>query len=262
MLKWLIPLLLLPAFSLGQVSKLRQQAQQGDAKAMISLSEKYLFGFGAPKNEDSASFWLKKALDTGDPEAQYLVGVQYAGMAFDAPKFKEGVGLLEKAAAQEHPEALLRLSEIYRSRGKGTESDRYYSPAKAYGYAERAALQDNAEALHYCAEARLTGNGTSPDDSLALAYMRRAATQLRFIPAKLRLADMLLQGIGAPQIDPFGALALYQEVISMRRSNIEQRSEANLGVHRVDRILRQWQNAANGAAGILPQSIFDFQIRE
>lgn len=262
MLKWLIPFLFLPLLSSGQVSKLFQQAEDGDAQAMLRLSEKYLFGFDLPKNDDSAQYWLSKALKTGDPEAQFLVGLEYTGMGFNEKKFTEGMKLLENAAEKEHPEALMRLSEIYRTRGKGTATDGYYSPKKAYSYAERAAMNDNGEAMYFCAESRLKGTGTQANDSIAFVYMSYAADQLRFIPAQLRMGDFLLDGTGIAEVDPFGALSYYQAVINHRRSNIEQRSTANLGIHRVDRLLRQWQNAANSAAGILPQGIFDFDIRE
>lgn len=262
MLRWLIPFLFLPLLSQGQVSKLFTKAESGDAKAMMRLSEKYLFGFDLPKNEDSARFWRAKALETGDPDAQFLVGLEYTGAGFDQKRFREGMGLLEQAAEKDHPEALLRLSEIYRTRGKGTATDEYYSPTKAYSFAERSAINDNGEAMYFCAESRLEGRGTEQSDSIAFVYMRYAAIQLKYIPAKLRLGDFLLEGTGMEQIDPFGALKQYRQVVSHRRSNIEQRSTAKLGIHRVDQVLRQWQNAMNGASGIMPRGAFDFELRE
>ncbi len=79
----------------GQVSKLHSRAENGDSKAMLELSEKYLFGLGVKKSDDSSRYWADQALKADDPEAQYLVGVRHTASAFDMTTFSKGIDLVD-----------------------------------------------------------------------------------------------------------------------------------------------------------------------
>lgn len=246
----------------AQVSTLIAKANNGDAKAMLDLSEKYLFGLGVTKSDDSSRYWADQALKTGNPEAQYLIGVQKTASAFDKTKFSKGVELLKKSASQDFRDAALKLSEIYRTKGTGMATDRFYDLKLAFQFGEKAAKQGEKEALFYCGESLLLGRGVAKNEALGLQYMSESASAKGFIPACLRMGDLHLSGLAIGEIDPFGALEWYNYVLNHRRSNIDQRAAAQLGIHEVDRLLRQWQNLIFQSGGILPQSTFDYNIRE
>ena len=246
----------------AQVSQLLQDANNGDAKAMLELSEKYLFGLGVTKSDDSSKYWANQALATGDKEAQYLVGVLKTSSAFDKQKFGDGVDLLKLSSEQGFPDASLKLSEIYRTRGTGMATDAFYDLKQSFSYGEVAAKAGEKEAMFYCGESLIKGRGCSRNDSLGVYYISEAATTKGFIPACLRMGDLHMSGHITGEIDPFGALEWYNYVLNHRRSNIDQRATAQLGIHAVDNLVRQWQNLILQAGGVMPQNTFDYNIRE
>ncbi len=246
----------------GQVSKLLSQAENGDAKAMLELSEKYLFGLGVQQSDDSSRYWADQALQTDDAEAQYLVGVRHTASAFDKTKFSKGVDLLKLSAAQDFIDASLKLSEIYRTKGTGMVTDHFYDLNLAFQYGEAAAKQGDKEALFYCGECLLAGTGCNQNETLGMQYISESASKKGYIPACLRMGDLHLSGLVLGEIDPFGALEWYSYVLNHRRSNIDQRAAAQLGIHEIDRLLRQWQNMIFQSGAVLPQNTFDYNIRE
>ena len=245
----------LPLLANGQVSDLQQSAAKGDAKAMLELSEKYLFGFGVAENEDSAAYWLNTALATGDPEAAYLIGVLKTGMDLSASDFKEGITLLEQAAEKELPSAYWTLSEIYRTIGSGS-TDRYYDLTKALDLAEKAAELGIVEAMRYSGNAYMAGSGTEPNDSIGIVWLEKAGFK-DDVESQLALGNHYISRT-SPQ--PFVALTWYRAVNDNRRANADQRSLAKIGVHEVDHMLREVQNHAFRASG-LPEA-FQYQIRK
>ncbi len=246
----------------GQVSKLHSRAENGDSKAMLELSEKYLFGLGVKKSDDSSRYWADQALKTDDPEAQYLVGVRHTASAFDMTTFSKGIDLLKLSAAQDFTDASLKLSEIYRTKGTGMVTDRFFDLKLSFKYSEAAAKQGDKEALFYAGECLLAGKGCTQNDALGVKYISESASKKGYLPACLRMGDFHLSGLALGEIDPFGALEWYTYVLNHRRSNIDQRAAAQLGIHEVDRLLRQWQNMIFQAGAVLPQNTFDYHIRE
>ncbi len=262
----IVLVLVLLVSSLGvataQLPELRKRAAQGDAEAMLKLSEKYLFGFGVTENEDSSKYWLKRALATGDSEAQYLVGLQYTGIPKDARQYDEGVDLLQQSGEQDNRHALLRLSEIYRQRRTGTDSDRYYNLTKAYHFAVRSAQLGHKEGMVYAAECLLTGEGVEQDDSMGVAWMRRSADEKQFFPAMIRMGELLLGGTGQEHPAPFEALNYYRKVLASPAANVDQKSQAKIGIHEVDKALKELQNVMFEAGSFLPPAAFQYEIRE
>lgn len=82
------------------IETLRKSAEQGDAKAQISLASAYFKGQGVPKDDQQAAAWLRKAAEQGNPTAQYDFGLFY----------KRGLGL-----QQDVGEALKWVSQIRRT---------------------------------------------------------------------------------------------------------------------------------------------------
>lgn len=253
--------LLLASFLPAQISLLQQQAEGGDAKAMLELSEKYLFGLGVTQQDDSAQYWIKQALALGDPEALFLVGVREVGNVSNAKAYRTGIQHLEEAAEQGNVDAQLRLGDIYRQRRTGTPSDQYYDLAKAFGYSNQAAKAGNPVAMTHCGEALVSGKGTNKNDSLAIDWFTNAGAEKKHVPAQLRLGDLYLSGVATGQVDPFQAYHWYRRAAGNRRANIDQRSAADLGIHEVDLLLRHFQNALF-MTGPLPKATFQYEIRE
>jgi TPR repeat protein len=245
----------------AQDPSIRKRAWEGDSVAMLELSEAFTFGRGVEKKPDSAMFYLKKSANKGHPDAQFLMGTELLVNVFSAPNYAKGVALLKKAADKGHVDAQYRLSEVYRSKGRGNVSDTYYDPKKAYQYGEMAAIQGLPEALMYCAEARLTGNGAPVNDSLACAFFKRAADEKGYVPALIRMGDMHFQGKATGRVEPFIAVEWYERALDMPQANIDQRGLSHAGIHRVDQFFKKIQNTYLDANPAIPMGMFFYRMR-
>ncbi|MFM2376242.1 MAG: hypothetical protein RLZZ165_1339 [Bacteroidota bacterium] len=247
--------------AIAQDPSIRKRAWEGDSVAMLELSEAFTFGRGVEKKADSAMFYLKKSADKGHPDAQFLLGTELLVNVFSASIYAKGVALLKKAADKGHVDAQYRLSEVYRSKGRGDVSDTYHDPKKAYQYGEMAARQGLPEALMYCAEARLAGTGAPVNDSLACAFFRRAADENGYVPAVIRMGDMYFEGKATGEAEPFIAVEWYGRALGMPHSNIDQRGLAHAGIHRVDQFFKRIQNTYLDANPAMPMGMFCYKIR-
>ena len=264
MQKYLV-FILLTCLSLNlsaQIAEIRQKARAGDPEAMLELSEAFRFGLDVGQSEDSADYYINEAVKKGHPEAQYLLGVQNLISVFSSSKYAKGMELVKKAAQQGLAQAQWKLSEIYNQRGTSTQSDRYYSTSKAFSYAESAAKQGHMEALVFAGEALLKGRGTTRNDSMGVAYMRRAADEHNFMPARLRMGDLYFNGTVTSKIEPFAALSYYKSVKLSDDSNIEQRTQADLAIHEVDEFIKQVQNHTLNAGGWTPPGAYEYLERK
>jgi len=79
---------------------------------------------------------LRKLADSGDPEAQYLVGIRYATGANTSPNATEAAKWFQRAAEQNHVPAQARLASYYWS-GRGVAKDL----SKAYFWGSLALAQ-------------------------------------------------------------------------------------------------------------------------
>ena len=53
-----------------QLTQFKKAAAQGNAQAQYDLGYAYYFGWGVPKNDATADYWLKKAAAQGNARAQ------------------------------------------------------------------------------------------------------------------------------------------------------------------------------------------------
>jgi TPR repeat protein len=245
----------------SQAPAFRTKAWSGDSVAMLALSEAFMFGKSVEKNEDSAKFYVKKAADKGLTDAQFLLGTELLVDVFSSANYAKGVALLQKAAAKGHVDAQFRLSEVYRSKGRGNVSDSYYDIKKGYSYSEMAALQGLPEALMYCAEARITGTGTTKNDSIACSFFRRAADEKSYVPAIIRMGDMYFEGRATGTVEPFIAVEWYRKALTFRHANIDQKGKAEHGIHNVDNFFKTIQNTYLESNPALPYGMFSYKIR-
>lgn len=239
----------------------RLNAWKGDSAAMVQLGEAFQFGRGVEKQEDSASIYISKAAEMGHPDAMYLVGTKCLIEVFSPTQYAKGLSFLRKAAEKGHAESQYRLSEVFSIRGKNNQTDNYYDLKKAYRYAESAALQGHKQALLFCAEARLTGSGTTQNDSIAVAYFKQISDK-GYILGVIRMGDMLWEGKVTGKVEPMLALEEYKRVFSLGYANIDQKGRADFGIHRIDQFFKQIQNTYMDGNPAMPAGLFDYRLQE
>jgi uncharacterized protein len=245
----------------AQVPAMQQRAWAGDSVAMITLSEAFRFGKGVEKNEDSAKVYIKKASDKGLTEAQFLYGTELMTDVFTTATYAKGIALLKKAADKGNMDAQYRLAEIHLSKGRGNVSDTYYDVKKAYFYGEMAAKQGLPEALMFCAEARLKASGVAKNDSIAVAYFRRAAEEKNYVPALIRMGNMYWEGKVTGKPEPFLALEWFERALAQKHANLDQRGKADEGIYLIDQFFKQIQNTFLDANPAMPMGMFDYRLR-
>jgi len=94
--------------------------------AELTLGERYLEGFGVPRDPKAAEKWLLRATAQGRPEAYYRLALLYLGDVPNTPEIprdaRQGIARLRYAAAHGFVEAEERLGEEYLS-GKNLPRD-------------------------------------------------------------------------------------------------------------------------------------------
>lgn len=144
---------------------LEKSAEQGDVLAQILLAKCYIGSFGFDEEDEKFVYWISKAADQGNPEAQRALGEAYLKLDNEAalPKsYPDAIKWLEQAAAQNDLRALINLAEVYFD-DEGIERDL----VKTDHYLQRAeALFKEREAKDY--------NDASEHDLIADLYYRKA----------------------------------------------------------------------------------------
>ena len=113
--------------------------------------------------------WLEQA-QAGDPFSQYALGVLYHNGQLGAPDYEKAAHWFERAAKQDHLEAMHNLGIAYWE-GRGVPQD--YQ--RSYYWWRRGAVLDYPPAQFNLATMYYTGTGIDRDMALAVAWFRRAA---------------------------------------------------------------------------------------
>lgn len=265
-MKKLILLLVLGALYGGAVAqtfeKLHTAAMSGDSAAMVLLAEKFQFGDGVAASEDSSNYWITKAAEKKNPDAMYLLGIRKCSQIYSAKDFSKGMEWLNKSADLGNAKAMVKLYEIWSDKTIDDESAKYNNLAKGFGYIKRAADAGDMEAIHITAEAYGNGRGTAKSDSAALALFSYNAATHHYIPSRIRKADFLLEGRGLPQPDYMGALELYKGVRFDPIAGTDSKATAEIGIHRVDQVLKKAHALHAQSHIMLPSSFFTYRLRE
>lgn len=106
------------AMSLGasaqnSFKKIKQKAEQGNAKAQFSLGKMYVEGKGVSKDFKKAAYWCKKAAKQGYAKAQFYLGGMYfegEGVLKDKAKAKYWI---QKAYENDDPEFSKKAKEFW-----------------------------------------------------------------------------------------------------------------------------------------------------
>jgi len=90
----------------ASIEELTSHAVAGDVKSQIKLAMHYLSGSHVLKDNNKGIKWLANAANSGDPEAQYILGVLYATEEFGVLKdMKKAKSWIKKSHDNGHPQA-------------------------------------------------------------------------------------------------------------------------------------------------------------
>lgn len=185
------------------IALMTNEANAGNANAMLTLGTMYERGIGNPRNFDKALEWYQKAANAGLAEGYYNTGVCYEigmGTKGDIQKAFEN---FEKAAELGLSQGLYKLSSMYFS-GNG--------PAKNEPWGvellTHAAAAEHSGAANDLGVIFFEGNyGQAKDLGKAFDYFTRAAN-MGNAEAMKNLAVFYRDGLGRPA-DPAQELKWY-----------------------------------------------------
>ena len=238
-------------------------ARNGDTEAMMTVSEWFRFGLKKlPASSDSADFYLNLAAKRGHKDAMYLVAVEKLKKIYDSKTYTKGMKLMEAAADSGSGDAMVKLFRVYSERKTGGQSDQYYSLPKAYKYASMAAKLEEFKGAMYQANALLTGKGVSRNDSLAYSIYDFWANRKKKATAQLILGKAHFEGKVTGKQDLEQAFNYLKACNDNPLASLDQRTEADIMIHKVDQTYRAAHNQVISANPFLPPGGFIYQLRK
>ena len=120
---------------------LAADAESGDPRAQFRLGMTYHKGAGVERDPALALKWIQKAADQGYSQAQYTLGAMHHAGRGALQSFPLALKWFEQAAQRNHAEAQYSLGAMYRS-GQGVPVDK----SKAYIWFNLAAAQGHERA--------------------------------------------------------------------------------------------------------------------
>lgn len=104
------------------LAETRANAEQGDEEAQFNLGVMYAGGQGVPQDSKQAVAWYRKAAEQGYAEAQFCLGEMYHKGLGVPQDYAQAAAWYSKAAEQGYPKAQLGLGLMYEE-GKGVTQD-------------------------------------------------------------------------------------------------------------------------------------------
>ena len=275
---------------------LRTEADKGDAVAANGLGELYMSGEGVKASRAEALAWFQRSADSGNPAGLFnTAGLLFAGgegvardeekgrfllrsaaeagyapaqakfgklldsaanRADNAAGFAEARQWIEKAAAQNEPEALLLLARYHDEGMGGVERD----ALKATDFCLRAARAGSVVAMNEMGVRYQKGTGIRMDNVAAVGWVTLSAqhglpaalvnlgncyevgngvrqdfdqagrnyslaAKQKFAPAEFLLGQMIEQGKGTTA-NPANAYVLYTRAAAQKHEEAAKRAEA------------------------------------
>lgn len=194
----------------AEVSRLRAQADAGDASAQRALGHAYQDGNGVPKDPTMAVQWYRRSAEQGSPTAENDMGIMY-GLGEGVPRDKEeAVKWYARGAKHGNSQAMFNLgASYYNGDGVGQDEVQAYvwfllgqdlgNPI-ADAAAKRSAATltgETADAYQRISEMYEKGDELPKDNAEALRWLKKAAD--RGPGAKVVLAMRYLNGPEAAQ---------------------------------------------------------------
>ncbi|MDR1040683.1 MAG: sel1 repeat family protein [Deltaproteobacteria bacterium] len=150
---------------------LKAAAKKGHVGAMRELGTAHFTGRGAERDKFEALAWFQKGAEKDDPLCIYRLA-DFLRRGYGVPEDKaQATENVKKAAELGCPEAQLELSRLLKAGEEGLEKDE----KAAFGWLEKAAAQENVEAMTALAEAYENGDGAEKDLEKGGALRRRLA---------------------------------------------------------------------------------------
>ena len=144
------------------------------------------------EERDNAAAQLEQIANSGDPHAQYLMGLLYRDGGLLVPDAEQAKRWLE-LSAQELADAQYALGKLYLLDDPDT-----HDSANGLYWLQQAADSGHEYAAYRLGKEYLTGENVSKDTIKATAYLRQAAEQANPY-AQYLLGKLCLMGEGAPK---------------------------------------------------------------
>lgn len=142
-------------------------AELGYVEAQKLMGLRYLSGKGVVQNMKTAQYWLKKAADAEDPQAEFFMGFLLDDNQKDSP---EAFKWYEKSARHGDVQAQVRVALSYLN---GFDVERNVD--RAFYWFNEAAKQGDREGLFYLGIMHVNGFGCTKNDKQAVIYFQQAA---------------------------------------------------------------------------------------
>ncbi len=189
----------------GVLKRVQEAAERGIPEAEYTLGMMYAGGDNAPQSDAKACEWLQKASDNNYAPALHQLAVRYLRGRGVEKSLEKSFELAQRAAEQKLPEAEYSLALKYHQ-GKGVKQ----SSKDALGWLERAASSGNPIAQYELGIAHLFGKGVSKFHKWAFEWISKSAEQ-GCRDAQYVLGLMYLGGIGVPEKSTQNALKWLQK---------------------------------------------------
>ncbi len=147
-------------------------AEQGDARAQITLALMYEKGQGVKLDIPRAMQWYEQAAEQGLPIVQHDLGVKYFSGRGIPQNYSKALSWWTRAAKQGVVESQYNLGLMY-SRGLGTSQDQ----TEAQHWFRLAAEKGHKQAQYSLAVMYAFGHGLHKDEAKAIQWFKKAAEQ-------------------------------------------------------------------------------------
>jgi hypothetical protein len=151
-----------------EISALLQSARAGDAEAMNTIGNGYLYGQVLAQDEAKAVEWYKHAAEAGNAMAMSNLGLCYEEGRGVAQSPEEAAAWYEEAATAGNRDAMYIIATMY-ERGEGVDQD-YRKAAEWY---EKSAEAGDAVAMHNIGLCYAVGKGVQADKQLAAQWLTK-----------------------------------------------------------------------------------------
>lgn len=193
-----------------EVTRMREAAEAGDAKAMYDLCLAYIYGRGVKVDAQLSLEWGMASARAGYAPAQCdMASIYYDGNDFlnVEQDFEMAYSLYKMAAEQGEPDAICSIG-VMRYNGYGFQKD--YVSARLHF--EQAAELGSVHAFYMLGLIYLNGYGTNVDYEMAVKYYRQAA-EANHASAQNDLGYMYQNGYGVEK-DTSMAVMWYRKAAS------------------------------------------------
>ena len=156
-----------------RVTKLKIEAEKGNAEAQYLLGGAYYFGDGVSVDNDNAYEWFKKSAEQNNSDAQYYLGMIYKYGDGTSLNDKQAFFWFKKSAEQNDPAAQYELANIY-DLGVGTVKDKRNA---IYWYDKSAEYGNNDAAQYLSLMLNFIGEEYLPNDKESITNCEILANQ-------------------------------------------------------------------------------------